>query len=86
MGLHIFLDITLLSPVGGKLGDIFGRKAVVVVTGLINLVCGIGIAMHPVSCIDQIFPIFLFWDFKLQNSCGTIALYASENGGARNEK
>ena len=44
VGLCISLGITLLSPIGGKLGDIFGRKAVVVVAGLINLVCGIGIA------------------------------------------
>lgn len=44
VGLCISLGITLLSPIGGKLGDIFGRKAVVVVAGLINLICGIGIA------------------------------------------
>ena len=44
VGLCISLGITLLSPIGGKLGDIFGRKAVVIVAGLINLVCGIGIA------------------------------------------
>ena len=44
VGLCISLGITLLSPIGGKLGDIFGRKAVVVVAGLINLVCGVGIA------------------------------------------
>ena len=29
VGLCISLGITLLSPIGGKLGDIFGRKAVV---------------------------------------------------------
>ena len=44
VGLCISLGITLLSPIGGKLGDIFGRKAVVVVAGLINLICGVGIA------------------------------------------
>jgi len=47
VGLCISLGITLLSPIGGKLGDIFGRKAVVVVAGLINLVCGVGIAFAP---------------------------------------
>ena len=45
VGLCISLGITLMSPIGGKLGDIFGRKAVVVVAGLINLICGIGIAV-----------------------------------------
>ena len=44
VGLCISLGITLLSPIGGKLGDIFGRKAVVIVAGLINLICGVGIA------------------------------------------
>ena len=44
VGLCISLGITLLSPIGGKLGDIFGRKAVVVIAGLVNLVCGVGIA------------------------------------------
>ena len=47
VGLCISLGITLLSPIGGKLGDIFGRKAVVVVAGLINLICGVGIAFAP---------------------------------------
>ena len=44
VGLCISLGITLLSPIGGKLADIFGRKAVVVVAGQINLDCGVGIA------------------------------------------
>ena len=47
VGLCISLGITLMSPIGGKLGDIFGRKAVVVVAGLVNLVCGVGIAFAP---------------------------------------
>ena len=45
VGLCISLGITLMSPIGGKLGDIFGLKAVVVVAGLINLISGIGIAL-----------------------------------------
>ena len=44
VGLCISLGITVMSPIGGKLGDIFGRKAVVVIAGLINLICGVGIA------------------------------------------
>lgn len=47
VGLCISLGITLMSPIGGKLGDMFGRKAVVVIAGLINLLCGIGIAFAP---------------------------------------
>ena len=47
VGLCISLGITLLSPIGGKLGDIFGRKVVVIVAGLINLICGVGIAFAP---------------------------------------
>ena len=47
VGLCISLGITLMSPIGGKLGDIFGRKAVVVTAGLVNLVCGVGIAFAP---------------------------------------
>ena len=47
VGLCISLGITLMSPIGGKLGDIFGRKAVVVIAGLVNLICGIGIAFAP---------------------------------------
>ena len=47
VGLCISLGITLMSPIGGKLGDIFGRKAVVVVAGLVNLICGVGIAFAP---------------------------------------
>jgi len=47
VGLCISLGITLMSPIGGKLGDIFGRKAVVVIAGLVNLICGVGIAFAP---------------------------------------
>lgn len=47
VGLCISLGITLMSPIGGKLGDIFGRKAVVVVAGIVNLICGVGIAFAP---------------------------------------
>lgn len=44
VGLCISLGITLMATIGGKLGDIFGRKAVVVVAGLLNLIFGVGIA------------------------------------------
>lgn len=41
------LGITIMTPIGGKLGDIFGRKMVVVVAGIICALCGVGIAFAP---------------------------------------
>lgn len=37
------LGIVIMTPIGGKLGDIFGRRTVVVVSGTIAAVCGIGL-------------------------------------------
>ena len=41
------IGITIMTPIGGKLGDIFGRKLIVVVAGLACAICGIGIAFAP---------------------------------------
>ncbi len=41
------LGITIMTPIGGKLGDIFGRKLIVVVAGIVCIVCGVGIAFAP---------------------------------------
>lgn len=41
------IGITIMTPIGGKLGDIFGRKAVVVIGGIACLIFGIGIAFAP---------------------------------------
>lgn len=41
------LGITIMTPIGGKLGDIFGRKRIVVVAGIICVLCGVGIAFAP---------------------------------------
>ena len=38
------LGITIMTPIGGKLGDIFGRKATVIVSGAACILFGIGIA------------------------------------------
>lgn len=38
------IGITIMTPIGGKLGDMFGRKSIVLIAGLICAVCGIGIA------------------------------------------
>lgn len=41
------IGITIMTPIGGKLGDIFGRKAVVLISGIACAICGIGIAYAP---------------------------------------
>lgn len=41
------LGITIMTPIGGKLGDIFGRKQVVVVSGIACILFGIGVAYAP---------------------------------------
>ena len=38
------LGITIMTPIGGKLGDIFGRQAIVIVSGAACVLFGIGIA------------------------------------------
>lgn len=38
------LGITIMTPIGGKLGDIFGRRRIVVIAGIICLLFGVGIA------------------------------------------
>ena len=38
------IGITIMTPIGGKLGDIFGRKAIVIFAGAACLLFGIGIA------------------------------------------
>lgn len=41
------IGITIMTPIGGKLGDIFGRRTIVIVTGVLCAICGIGIAFAP---------------------------------------
>lgn len=38
------LGITIMTPIGGKLGDIFGRKVTVIVSGVACILFGVGIA------------------------------------------
>lgn len=38
------LGISIMTPVGGKLGDLIGRKNIVVIPGIICILAGIGIA------------------------------------------
>lgn len=39
------LGLSILTPIGGKLGDLFGRRNVVIISGLIAAVCGIGLGI-----------------------------------------
>ena len=39
------LGLAIMTPIGGKLGDLFGRKNIVVISGLICAVCGIGMGI-----------------------------------------
>jgi len=48
------LGLTIMTPIGGKLGDLFGRRNVVVISGIICAVCGIGMAV-----IRSIIPFIL---------------------------
>ena len=38
------LGITIMTPIGGKLGDIFGRQAIVIISGAACALFGLGIA------------------------------------------
>lgn len=38
------LGITIMTPVGGKLGDMFGRRNIIVISGIACILFGIGIA------------------------------------------
>ncbi|UFH63653.1 MFS transporter [Clostridium cadaveris] len=39
------LGLVIMTPIGGKLGDIFGRRNVVIVAGTIATICGIGMCL-----------------------------------------
>lgn len=41
------IGITIMTPIGGKLGDIFGRRNIVLISGIACIICGIGIAYAP---------------------------------------
>lgn len=41
------IGITIMTPIGGKLGDIFGRRRIVVIAGIVCVLCGVGIAFAP---------------------------------------
>ncbi len=37
------LGLTIMTPIGGKIGDLVGRRNLVLVSGIISLICAIGI-------------------------------------------
>lgn len=39
------LGLVIMTPIGGKLGDIFGRRNIVVISGSIAVVCGLGLSL-----------------------------------------
>ena len=39
------LGLAIMTPIGGKLGDLFGRRNLVIVSGLICAACGVGMAL-----------------------------------------
>ena len=41
------LGITIMTPIGGKLGDIFGRRQVIVIAGIACILFGFGVAYAP---------------------------------------
>lgn len=39
------LGISILTPIGGKLGDLFGRRNMVIVAGSVAAICGLGLGL-----------------------------------------
>lgn len=39
------LGLAFLTPIGGKLGDLFGRRNVIIISGIIAVICGIGMGI-----------------------------------------
>lgn len=39
------LGLAIFTPIGGKLGDLFGRRNIIIISGIITAVCGIGMGL-----------------------------------------
>ena len=39
------LGLAILTPIGGKLGDLYGRRNVVIIAGSVAAICGIGMGL-----------------------------------------
>lgn len=49
------LGLAIMTPIGGKIGDLFGRRNIVVISGIICAACGIGM-----SLVHSILPFAIF--------------------------
>lgn len=58
------LGMVIMTPIGGKLGDLFGRRIVVLVAGIICAVCGIALGFV------RVISIFILLRFLLSMSQG----------------
>lgn len=61
------LGLAIMTPIGGKLGDLFGRRNIVVISGIICAACGIGM-----SLVHSILPFAIF---HLQSSVCCLELH-----------
>ena len=48
------LGLAILTPIGGKLGDLFGRRNIIIISGTVAAVCGIGMGI-----VDTIVPFMV---------------------------
>ena len=39
------LGLAILTPIGGKLGDLFGRRNIIIISGIVATICGIGMGI-----------------------------------------
>ena len=39
------LGLAILTPIGGKLGDLFGRRNIIIISGIVAAICGIGMGV-----------------------------------------
>ena len=39
------LGLAILTPIGGKLGDLFGRRNIIIISGIVGTICGIGMGL-----------------------------------------
>lgn len=67
-GMHFFstttilasLGLSIMTPVGGKMGDLFGRQKVMVISGILAGACSIGLGFSMVIKSVYVFMIFRF--------------------------
>ena len=63
------LGLSVMTPIGGRLGDLFGRRKLVLISGLLCILCSIGM-----SFIRSILPFFIL-RFLLGPPKGPLCLF-----------